>query len=57
MKGVTASPVKIIGLKTAGDRPRFHSQRPVCASDTWTCQLPPSRAWRALAIMAPNAMK
>ena len=27
----------------------------VRASDTRTCQLPPSRDWRAFAIIAPNA--
>ena len=57
IKGVTASAL-ISGIaKPPLTRPKFHSHRPVPASDTWTCQLPPSRAWRAFAIMAPNAMK
>ena len=38
-------------------RPRFQSQRPVCASDRRTCQLPPSRACLAFAIIAPNAIR
>ena len=48
---------QILGLETVGHAAEFHSQRPVCASDTRTCQLPPSRDWRARAIIAPNAIR
>jgi len=42
--GFTAAPVRSSTARPSATRPRFHNQRPVCASDTWTCQLPPSRA-------------
>ena len=38
-------------------RPSVRSQCAVYASDTRTCQLPPSVAWRASATCAPNAIR
>ena len=38
-------------------RPRFEIHRPVVARETRTSQLPPSRAWRMRAMIAPNASK
>ena len=57
IKGFTVSPLKSSVLKPSATRPRFYSHRPVCASETLTCQLPPSRDWRAFAIIAPNAIR
>src|SRR5439155_19627998 len=41
----------------SGTSPRPTSQRPVCASEMRTSQLPPSRARRASATIAPNAIR
>ena len=41
----------------SGTWPRPTSQRPVCASEIRTSQLPPSRARRASATIAPNAIR
>src|SRR5580704_13150693 len=41
----------------SGTSPRPTSQRPVCASEMRTSQLPPSRARRANATIAPNAIR
>jgi EAL domain-containing protein (putative c-di-GMP-specific phosphodiesterase class I) len=43
--------------KPFASRPICHSHSPVRASDTSTFQLPPSRAWRARAIIAPAAIR
>ena len=56
-KGLYRLTSQILGLESIGQAAEFHSQRPVCASDTRTCQLPPSRDWRARAIIAPNAIR
>jgi hypothetical protein len=41
----------------SGTWPRPMSQRPDCASEIRTSQLPPSRARRASATIAPNAIR
>jgi len=41
----------------SGTSPRETSQRPVCASEMRTSQLPPSRARRDNATIAPNAIR
>src|SRR5882762_8479228 len=41
----------------SGTSPRPTSQRPVCASEIRTSQLPPSRARRPSATIAPNAIR
>jgi hypothetical protein len=38
-------------------RPSERSQSAVRASDTWTCQLPPSARWRSSAAWVPNASR
>src|SRR6185437_4759182 len=53
----TVSPDKSSVARPSSTRPRFHSHRPVWASETRTCQLPPSRDWRSRAIIAPNAIR
>ena len=57
IEGMIASLRKSSAAKPSAIRPRSQSQRPVRASDTWTCQLPPWRDCRARAIMAPNAIR